>query len=325
MDGTRDSGVVDWMKTKAHIIVTEDGQAIARAVRRLPLSQRVDVSLLKRVKGLPWDGQGPVRRGRPPKLVLLEPSMAEAGETIRSGSSSSGTRSSPVRLGPTDVKVNTETQWTPVTRRRRLRSKTPDPAVVEETKRLRSTAPDTGDNTKMELTDEETRKRELVETTGDDDDEPAEKYWRAEDFVAKASMDELTGNWPTDGNGIVDEDAAGDTWTDCLGAGGELDMPSAAEATEKALYSLLANGVVEDMKRENANGFNTLTTRWEKRWRMKDGEWKMKVRFVGREYKWAEHSEDLFPLGATHSASRAIDFLALKMGLETFEACAGVP
>ena len=53
---------------------------------------------------------------------------------------------------------------------------------------------------------------------------------------------------------------------------------------------------------------------------MKDSECKMKVRFVVREYKWAEHREDLFSPGATHSASRVIDFLALKMGLETFEA-----
>ena len=45
----------------AHIIVTENGREIARTVRRLPLSQFVDVSLLKRVKGLPlgWTGSGP--------------------------------------------------------------------------------------------------------------------------------------------------------------------------------------------------------------------------------------------------------------------------
>ena len=147
-----------------------------------------------------------------------------------------------------------------MTRRRRLRSKTPDPAVVEETKRLRSTAPtpDTGDSTKMELADEETRERALVESTEDDDDEPAEKYWRAEDFVAKASMDELTGTWITDENGILDEDAAGDTWTDCLGAGGDLDRQAAEEATEKALDSLLAHGVVEDMKRKDAKGFKDI-------------------------------------------------------------------
>ena len=53
---------------------------------------------------------------------------------------------------------------------------------------------------------------------------------------------------------------------------------------------------------------------------MKDGEWKMKVRFVAREYKWAEHRDDLFPPSATHSAGRVIDFTALKLGLETFEA-----
>ena len=76
------------------------------------------------------------------------------------------------------MKVDTGTEWTPVTRRRRLRSKTPDPAVVEETKRFWSTKPtsDTGDSTKMELADEETRRRALVEPTRDDD-EPAEKYW----------------------------------------------------------------------------------------------------------------------------------------------------
>ena len=61
-------------------------------------------------------------------------------------------------------------------------------------------------------------------------------------------------------------------------------MQAAAEETEKALEFLLAHGVIEDMKREDAKGFQTLTTRWVKRWKMKDGRWKMKVRFVGREY-----------------------------------------
>ena len=109
-------------------------------------------------------------------------------------------------------------------------------------------------------------------------------------------------------------------WTNCLGAGGELHRQAADEATEKALDSLGAHGVVEDMKREDAKGFKTLAARWDKHWRMKDGEWKMKVRFVGRKYKWAEHREDLFSPGATHSASLVIDFLAFKMGLDTFEA-----
>ena len=113
----------------------------------------------------------------------------------------------------------------------------------------------------MELADGETRKRALVEPTEDDDDEPAEKHWRAEDFVAKASMDELSGTWITDENGILDEEAAGDTWTDYLGASGELDRQAADEATEKALDSLLAHGVAEGMKREHAKGFQTLTTR----------------------------------------------------------------
>ena len=180
VDGTRESGVVDQTKDIAHIIVTENGRKTARTARRLPLSQRVDVSLLKRVKGLPWDGQGPIRRGRPPKLVLPEPSMAETGETLRTGgSSSSGTQSSPIRPGLTDVKVDTETEWTPVTRQRRLRSKTLGPAVVEETKRLRSTAPTSRHWLTAPRCSWQTRThgRERWWSRQEDDDEPAEKYW----------------------------------------------------------------------------------------------------------------------------------------------------
>ena len=57
-----------------------------------------------------------------------------------------------------------------------------------------------------------------------------EKYWCAEDFEAETSMDELTGNWPADENGIFDIDAAEDTWADCLGPGGELDRQAEDEA-----------------------------------------------------------------------------------------------
>ena len=174
-------------------------------------------------------------------------------------------------------------------RRRRFRNKTPDPAIVEATKRSRDMYPifDTGDHTEMDVADGETRKRTLVETTGSDDDEPAEKYWRAEDFVAKASMDKLADSW------LTDEDLRPRCRRGHLGrlpgAGGELDKQAEAGATEKALDILLAHGVVEDMKREDATKFTLLTTSWEKGWRLTDGSWKMKVRFVGREYKRAEH------------------------------------
>ena len=110
----------------------------------------------------------------------------------------------------------------PVALRRRFRSKAP------QLSKRQSTDPtsDTGDNTKMDMTVAETRKRTLVETTGADDDETAEKYLRAEDFVAEASMDELTGRRIIDENGIFDHDASEETWAAGLGAGGELDRQS---------------------------------------------------------------------------------------------------
>ena len=100
------------------------------------------------------------------------PTMAETCETLRTGgSSSSGARSSWIRPESDTVKADPEPKWTLVARRRRFRSKTQDPAVVEA-KKLRSTDPtsDTGNRTKMDLTDAETRKTTLVEATGDDDD-----------------------------------------------------------------------------------------------------------------------------------------------------------
>ena len=95
-----------------------------------------------------------------------------------------------------------------------------------------------------------------------------------------------------------------------LGGGGAVDKQADLEAVETALDSLLAHG-------EDAVNFKILTTRWEKGWLMKDGEWKMKVRFVRREYKCAKHREDLFSPLATHSAGRVIDSIALKLGLES--------
>ena len=51
-------------------------------------------------------------------------------------------------------------------------------------------------------------------------------------------------------------------------ASGDLDRQAEAEATQEALDSLLAHGVVEDMKREDATIFKSRTIRWEKvkRW-----------------------------------------------------------
>ena len=74
---------------------------------------------------------------------------------------------------------------------------------------------------------------------------------------------------------------------DWLEAGGELDKQAEAEATEGALDSLLAHGVVEGIIREDATKFKSLTTRWERGWRKKDGEWKMEVRSVDRSFCWS--------------------------------------
>ena len=196
--------------------------------------------------------------------------------------------------------------------------KTPDPAVVEATKKLKTRIRFGGRlrTPKMDLTDAETMEN-AGGKTGSDDDKLEEKYWRAEDFVAKASMDEPLAS------GLLTRMESSTTMlrkTHWFVAGGELEKQAEAEATEEALDSLLAHGVVEDTNREGATTFKSLTTRWDKGCQVKDGEWKMIVQFVGQEHKWAEHRKDLFSPGATPPLRHVKDFSAWKMGLETFEA-----
>ena len=75
---------------------TSISNKLQETIRRLVPNQRTNVSLLKLVKELPWDGQGLFRRGRPPEVTLDAPTM-EAGDTLRSGASSSaGTKASSI-------------------------------------------------------------------------------------------------------------------------------------------------------------------------------------------------------------------------------------
>ena len=245
--------------------------SISRTIRRPPPNQRTGVSLLKLAKGLPWDGQGLVRRGRTPKVTLDAPMMAASGETLRAcGSSAACTVASSILPEPTTARDGESDSCTQMSPRHRFRAKTPDLEVFEATKKWRGTTPILDGITDVEMDTPElaTGKRALMETPDSGDDSPAEKYWRADDLVAKASMDELTGSWRVDENGKIGEDAATDTRTvDCLCGGGALDKQAAIDASACA---------------RTGRGHET--------------------RRCG------------------HSAGRVIDFIASKLGLETFEA-----
>ena len=180
----------------AHIIVTENGREIARTVRRLPLSQYVDVSWLKRVRRLPWDGQGLVRRGRARKLALERPT-----------SCSSRTRWSSIR-----PEFRYREGWSgdradACGKTATFQKQDPRSCSCWGDEDAEEQGSDFGHWRQHQ--DGSDGRRNTKEDA--DDDEPADKYWRVEDFVAKASMDDLTGKWLTDENGIFDHDAAEDT------------------------------------------------------------------------------------------------------------------
>ena len=84
--------------------------------------------------------------------------------------------------------------------------------------------------------------------------------------------------------------------------------------TEKALNHLLEQGVVQDVPADSVAGVKDLTTRWEKCWRMRDGTWKYKVRFVGREFKWQEFARTcLHQERVTARAGSSITWLSRRV------------
>ena len=54
-----------------HIVLTLGGRVFSRTIRRLEPSRRHDAAFLGMVKGLPWDAQDGVVRGRPRKEPVL--------------------------------------------------------------------------------------------------------------------------------------------------------------------------------------------------------------------------------------------------------------
>ena len=56
-----------------HIVLTTGGRVFSRTIRRLEPSRRHDAGILGKVKGLPWDAQDGIVRGRPRKAPAPPP------------------------------------------------------------------------------------------------------------------------------------------------------------------------------------------------------------------------------------------------------------
>ena len=103
-------------------------------------AERAIRTLEEQVKA--WDRLGFVRSGRLPKVTLDDRTVAEAGETLRfGGSSSADTRAPSIPPEPSIASDGESDSWTQVNSRCRFRAKTLYPEVVEAMKRLRGIAP----------------------------------------------------------------------------------------------------------------------------------------------------------------------------------------
>ena len=271
--------------TGEHILHTTDGRVLARTVRRLPVGSGTDIALLRESIGTPWDPMlGTVVPEKNIPMPVPEVFRREVVPLIQEAE-------------PPIVKTRNEGQTVePKQEQEQERGKNL-PAEASPS----SAEPGTSDHdTDAPMTDDEARGR-LRERDDEQQDPPRRKRYK--------QVGKLT----------VDEDPA-----DYLGDAGELDwseerlLETDRVETEKALDQLLEQGVVQDVPADSVEGVKHLTTRWEKSWRMREGKWKYKVRFVGREYKWQAFREDLFAPGASHCTSRIIDYLALKKGYTTF-------
>ena len=67
-----------------HIVLTPGGRVFSRTIRRLEPSRRHDAGFLDEVKGLPWDAQDGVVRGRPRKEPAPPPPPILFGENTQS-------------------------------------------------------------------------------------------------------------------------------------------------------------------------------------------------------------------------------------------------
>ena len=157
----------------------------ASSIHLLPPSRRTDASLLKTGRGLPRDAQGDVRRGRPPKVPPAETTRAEVRGTHRAGGSSSSSivpKAQPPSVSATRAAIVDER--TTVEVRRRLRAKMADTRMVERTKSTLHIALPVDMGVDAPTPEEMTpQKRTTLDSIESDDDEPAVKYWRSDDFV----------------------------------------------------------------------------------------------------------------------------------------------
>ena len=271
--------------TGEHILLTTEGRVMARTVRRMPAGSGADTTLLRESIGTPWDPiLGTVVTENNIPMPVPEVFRREVVPLVQ-------------EVEPPIVKMHGEDQ-------------TVEQKQVHEHERTKnfpaeasasSTGPSaSGHDADVPMTDDDTRGRSR-ERDDEQQDPPRRKRYK--------QVGKLT----------VDENPA-----DYLGDEGELDwseerlLETDRVETEKALDQLLEQSVVQDVPADSVDGVKHLTTRCEKGWRMREGKWQYKVRFVGREYKWQEFREDLFAPGASHCTSRIIDYLALKKGYTTF-------
>jgi hypothetical protein len=269
-------------ETNEHVLITPEGRHRARTVRRLEPARRADVELMKNSVGTPWNPQTGTTRGRP----RATPQVATPAPPVEA----SGAGEAPARgdepagegAGPGGV---------------------PEAADPSEPR------------TPSASMDEDVAEAVEVSIAGEHERPPVEegspeKRQRVAMMVREHSVDELDENMWSE---LGENSGADYVMTD-----EEIDK----EATQAALDKLIENGVFKDIPRSEALCHKHITSRWEKQWRLKGDtkEYELKVRFVGREYKWQELRDDLFAPGATHSCGRIIDYLSLKnSGWTTFE------
>ena len=74
-------GLVEARRRTKHIVLTPGGRVFSRTIRRLEPSRRHDVAFLGTVKGLPWDAQDGIVRGRPRQEPATPPPVLTGENT----------------------------------------------------------------------------------------------------------------------------------------------------------------------------------------------------------------------------------------------------
>ena len=251
-----------------HIVLTSGGRVFSRTIQRLEPSRRHDAVFLSNVKGLPWDAEDGIVRGRPrkesapPPPILVGEKTQNHNRDLTHGTADKHSETAK-ETDDTNDGDNVPVSETPMNDGRdasHIKSKSSLDDTSRVRQRLKFDGVATGMTPDSKRSMETLKQGEIRESNTLPGESPDKKKVR---FSLESG----------DGGAcaITVEELVEDYWSDERGQGAmydglhcKVEPDLDTTATEAALDRLLENEVVRDIPRDEGTAMKHLATRWEK-------------------------------------------------------------